>query len=201
MSSKNDHSLEDRTPLIISGLLGWWQEVKVSMHFRYSLLTPESIKIIRHTLSKKDENLYFTSLNQVINYFLWKQTDNWLLQVFLHHTNNATKCLTWITVLWSELQAEVWLDYFQRNPSKQALGWTTNVRVVPLDSSKPKIMFLGSSIEHEDCTETCKMVYPDSTDRSDSRAGILVAAWDRGVSCCPPWATKNVCAIAKSWAP
>lgn len=35
-------------------------------------------------------------------------------------------------------------------------------------------MFLGSScIEHEDCAETCKLVYPDSIDRSDSRAGMF----------------------------
>lgn len=34
-------------------------------------------------------------------------------------------------------------------------------------------MFLGSCIEHRDCTETCKLVYPDSIDRNDSRAGMF----------------------------
>lgn len=119
------------------------------MHFKHSLLTPESIKTIWHTLPKKDEKAYFVSLNtydnstcnRVINYLLWKQTDHWLLPIFLPHTaNNVTEDLTWITISWSKLQAEVQLDYFQRNPSKQPLGWTTNMRAVPLDSNEQKLV-------------------------------------------------------------
>lgn len=49
-------------------------------------------------------------------------------------------------------------------------------------------MFLNSCIEHEDCTETCKLVYPEH--RQKWQQGRM-ALWDRGVSCCPPWATKN----------
>lgn len=61
--------------------------------------------------------------------------------------------------------------------------------------------FLNSCTEHEDCTETHKLVYPESIDRSVSRAGIFNGSLGQRGELLSTLGCKEHGATANSWVP